>query len=773
MPAVQDISEEEVKLRYITPAITETAGWNRDTQVRMEYQFTDGMVLVRDGVATRGKQKKADYLLSYHDIPLAIVEAKRLSCSVGEGMQQALEYAAILDVPFVYSSNGEGFLEHDRFAERDAERELGLGEFPSPEVLWRRYCEAKGLSSDEVRMISVPYFYEVGGARPRYYQEIAINRTVEAVATGVYPGGRDRRVLLVMATGTGKTFTAFQIIHRLREAGLARRVLYLADRNILIDQTMAGDFKPFSRVMTKVSGKVMDSAFEVYMSLYQQQVAESEEDDTYREFSPEFFDLIIVDECHRGSARDDSNWRRILEYFSGAVQVGMTATPKETEEVSNIDYFGEPLYVYSLKQGIEDGFLAPYKVIRVHLDKDLYGWRPGAGRVDVYGNEIEDREFGQHDFDRELVIDARTQVVAERVWEYLESTDRYAKTIVFCESVDHAARMRQALVNVIGREASENYRYVMQITGDNAVGKRELMNFADVGSQFPVIATTSDLLTTGVNCKTCKVIVIDKNIGSLSEFKQILGRGTRLYPKMDKMFFTLLDFRDASRLFADPDFMGEPISVYEGDGVPREVRGKNGDEVVSGDRVRRYRVNDVDVQIVSEQVQYYDAGGKLTTESFTDFTRKTVRGKFATLDAFLERWNSAEKREVISGELELQGVFLERLRELAGSPDMDDFDLLCHVAFDARPLTKADRVRNVRRRGYLDRYSGVARRVLEVLLEKYMHEGDAEFVDVRVLRYPEILPLGSPQQIIRLFGGRDAFLDVLSGLRREVYSSEV
>ncbi len=574
-----------------------------------------------------------------------------------------------------------------------------------------------------------------------------------------------------MATGTGKTFTAFQIIYRLREAGLAQRVLYLADRNVLIDQTMGGDFKPFAKVMTKVSGKRMDSAFEVYMSLYQQQVAENAEDDTYKQFSPEFFDLIIVDECHRGSARDDSNWRRILEYFSGAVQVGMTATPKETEEVSNIDYFGEPLYVYSLKQGIDDGFLAPYKVIRVHLDKDLYGWRPSFGKVDLYGNEIEDREYGQHDFDRELVIDDRTQVVAKRIAEYLESTDRYAKTIVFCESVDHAERMRQALVNVIGDEASENFRYVTRITGDNPVGKGQLKNFMDVESKFPVIATTSDLMTTGVNCKTCKVIVIDKNIGSLTEFKQILGRGTRLYPQKDKMYFTLLDFRDASRMFADPEFMGEPISVYEGDTIPREARVQPEEEPKK--KTRQYRVNDVDVMIVSEQVQYYDVSGRLTTESFTDFTRKTVRDKFATLDAFLACWNSSEKREVISEELELQGLFLEKLRELAGSPDMDDFDLLCHVAFDAKPLTKAERVRNVERRGYLDRYSGAARKVLEVLLEKYMHEGNAEFVDVRVLKYPEIAPLGSPKQIVQLFGGRDAFLDVLSGLRREVYSSEV
>lgn len=761
----EKISEEDVKLRYITPAV-EKAGWDKFTQIQMEYPFTDGMVLVKDGFVTRGKKKSADYLLSYKkNRPLAIIEAKHNWLSLGDGMQQALAYAACLDVPFVYSSNGSGFLEHDRLT--GLEKELSLDAFPGPDILWMRYSGDKGLSPSEEKEITTPYYFEFGGSVPRYYQRIAINRTIDAISTGVYPGGIDKRILLVMATGTGKTFTAFQIVHRLRESGLAKRILYLADRNVLIDQTVRSDFKPFDKVMVKVSGRKMDSSYEVFMSLYQQQVGPEGEDDTYKQFAPEFFDLVIVDECHRGSAREDSNWRKILEYFSGAVQIGMTATPKETKEVSNIDYFGDPLYVYSLKQGIEDGFLAPYRVLRVHLDKDLDGWRPNQGQRDLSGKEIPDQIYNSRDFDRTVVLDARTIEVANRITKYLKDTDRFDKTIVFCEDVDHAERMRQALSNANADLVAENYKYVMRITGDNPEGKAQLEYFMDDDSKYPALVTTSELMTTGVNCKTCKLIVIDKNINSMTEFKQIIGRGTRLYPKYGKEYFTIMDFRDASRLFADPAFDGEPFSISDGDHTPKITK-----RYPPGPPRDKYRVNSVDVQIVSEQVQYYGADGRLTTESFTDFTRKTVQSKFATLDAFLKTWTTHEKRVVISEELELEGIFLEKLREKAGHPEMDDFDLICHVAFDAKPLTKSERVKNVQKKGVLNKYSGAARRVLDILLEKYMSEGDVDIGDLRILNLAEFMPLGTPPQIARLFGGRDKFVSALSELKSELYAAE-
>lgn len=762
LPQKHELNEEETKHHYITPAI-ENAGWT-NSQIWMEYCFTDGMIQVRDGYINKGAQKKADYLLSYKSIPLAVVEAKKLCLPLGAGMQQALEYADILDIPFVYASNGTGFLEHDKLAKERPERELALSSFPSPDELWKRYCTGKGIGKETEEKVTVPYYYEAGGAEPRYYQRIAINRTVEAVTTGIYPGGIDKRILLVMATGSGKTFTSFQIIHRLREAGVAKRILYLADRNVLIDQTMKGDFKPFSKVMTKVVGKKMDSAFEVYMSLYQQQVAENEEDDTYKQFAPGFFDLIIVDECHRGSAKETSNWRRILEYFSSAVQIGMTATPKETKDVSNIEYFGEPLYTYSLKQGIEDGFLAPYKVIRVNLDKDLDGWRPDNGQRDKHGKLIENRLYNQKDYDKELVLEDRTQVVARRVAEYLRELGGYPKTMVFCEDIDHAERMRSALVNEIGGEAVTNPKYVMRITGDNDIGKQQLEYFQDVNERYPVVATTSTLLTTGVNCKTCEVIVIDKNIESMTEFKQILGRGTRLYPKKDKYYFTLLDFRNVSRKFYDPDFDGEPLVIKRGAPAPK-VKPKK-----EGDGMEKYRVRDVEVKLVSESVSYYSAGGVLTTESFRDFTKKTVLNRFSSLDEFLQTWSSQKKSAVISEELQMEGALLEHLRKLAGNPPVDDFDLLCHVAFDAKPLTRRERALNVQKRGYLDKYSGVARKVLETLLDKYSEEVDIDVADMRVLELSEFAPIGKLVQIGRAFGGKDNLTRALFELKSELYS---
>lgn len=768
------LSEEDVKLRYITPAITETAGWDRNSQIRTEYYFTDGMIVVRDGAAVREKGKKADYLLFYNSRALAVVEAKDEECSVGDGMQQALSYAEILDVPFAYSSNGHGFLEHNRLADKNAERELAMNEFPSPDELWKRFCKAKNYTPEIEEKIKTPYYYSLdsGGVNePRYYQKIAIDRTVDTIISGDYSvGGVDKRILLVMATGSGKTYTSFQIIHRLKEAGIAKRILYLADRNVLIDQTMKGDFKPFSKVMVKVSHKKMDSAFEIYMSLYQQQIAENEEDDTYRQFKPDFFDLIVVDECHRGSADENSNWRRILEYFSSAVQVGMTATPKEDKHVSNYDYFGNPIYTYSLKDGIEDGFLAPYKVIQVNINKDIEGWRPSKDQRDKYGKLIVDKLYKRHDFDKEIVIDERTQYVAKKIVETLEDIGRteeglFQKTMVFCDGVDHAERMRQALVNEIGSEAASNPKYVMRITGDDAFGKAQLDNFNDPYSPYPVIATTSDLLTTGVNCKTCQLIVLDKTIASMTEFKQIVGRGTRLYPPANKFYFTILDFKDATIHFADPRFMGNPLKVYSGSG-PKRTGGTG-----PGEKRDTFRVNNVEIEAVSERVQYYDAGGRLVTESFTDFTRKTILNRFATLDEFLTSWNENKKSTVISDELELQGVFMDVLRTEAGNPNMDDFDLICHVAYGTRPLTKLQRVSGVKKSGYLDKYSGAARQVLETLLDMYSGEnGNAEFVDMNVLRLPGIKRIASPKNIVDLFGGRAQFLDTMSALRREVYS---
>ena len=600
----RDMSEEDIKLRYITPAID--CKWDKHTQIRMEYFFTDGRVIVRGNTVERGQRKKADYVLFYkRNLPLAIVEAKDNKRSVGAGMQQGIEYAEILDIPFVYSSNGDAFLEHDM--KHGTEREITLADFPTPEELWARYTDRQQITPEQEKLITEPYYFQIGEKTPRYYQRVAINRTIEAIARG------QDRILLVMATGTGKTYTAFQIIHRLWKSGTKKKILFLADRNILVDQTMQQDFKPFEKVMTKISGRKLDSSYEVYLSLYQQ-LAGDENEEPFREFTPDFFDLIVIDECHRGSAKEESRWRKILEYFKGATQIGMTATPKETKEVSNIDYFGKPIYTYSLKQGIDDGFLAPYKVIRVGIDKDLEGWRPPVGKVDAYGNEIEDREYNIKDYDRNLIIDDRTRTVAKRVSDFLRSTNRFDKTIIFCVDIDHAERMRQALVNENADLVAENTKYVMRITGDNDEGKAQLDYFIAEDSKYPVIVTTSKLMTTGVDCKTCKLIVLDNNINSMTEFKQIIGRGTRLKPEYGKEYFTIMDFRNACRLFADPDFDGDPIVIIdEGEiGTPDDLPVEpptsppGGDDGGNGEppipRIK-YRVNDVEVTIINERVQ--------------------------------------------------------------------------------------------------------------------------------------------------------------------------
>ena len=772
-----EMSEEDIKLRYITPAIERR--WDKQNQMRMEYSFTDGRVIVRGTTVARGKRKKADYILYYkRNLPLAIVEAKDNNHSVGAGMQQGIEYAEILDIPFVYSSNGDAFLEHD--IKNGTEREIALDDFPSPEELWARYVGEREITSEQEKLIVEPYYFQIGDKTPRYYQRVAINRTIEAVARG------QNRILLVMATGTGKTYTAFQIIHRLWKSGAKRKILFLADRNILVDQTMQQDFKPFEKIMTKISGKKLDSSFELYLALYQQ-LAGDDGEEPFRDFKPGFFDLIVVDECHRGSAREESRWRKILEYFSGATQIGMTATPKETKEVSNIDYFGEPIYTYSLKQGIDDGFLAPYKVVRIGIDKDLEGWRPPAGKVDIYGNEIEDREYNIKDYDRNLIIDDRTKTVAKRISDFLRGTHRFDKTIVFCVDIDHAERMRQALVNENADLVAENAKYVMRITGDNDEGKAQLDYFIAEESKYPVIVTTSKLMTTGVDCKTCKLIVLDNNINSMTEFKQIIGRGTRLKPEYfvgderhTKEYFTIMDFRDACRLFADPDFDGDPIPVDDEDGnvdgkpkkptvYPPPDDGTGGG--VIGESPVKYRVNDVCVTILNERVQYYDKDGKLITESVTDYSKKNILGEYATLDAFLRMWNTSGRKQAVIEELKERGVLLNALREAAGNRDIDDFDLICHIAFDKKPLTKAQRAANVRKRDYLNQYEGVAREVLSALLDKYAENGIADLEKVDVLMIDPFRKIATPQKIIKAFGGKQEYVTAVRELQNQIYAA--
>lgn len=790
------ITEEETKNLYITPAILK-AGWTA-RQIRMEtvingikenkYEFTPGRVIVRGNKAVRGKGRRTDYILVHkNNKPLAIIEAKDISHNLGDGMQQALDYAEMLDIKFAYSSNGKAFLEHDLIT--GTERELSLEEFPTEEMLWKRYKEGLNVTVEEEKYIEQPYYFSETTNVPRYYQEIAINRTIDAIAKG------RQRVLLVMATGTGKTYTAFQIIHRLRESGLKKKILYLADRNILIDQTMTNDFKPFKKVMTKIENRKMDSSYEIYMALYQQ-LSGKDNLEIFKQFKPEFFDLIIVDECHRGSAREDSRWRKILDYFSFATKIGMTATPKETKEVSNIDYFGEPVYTYSLKQGIDDGFLAPYKVIRVGLNKDLEGYRPEKGKLDIYGREIEDREYGQKDFDKNIIIDERTKLVAEKITEFLKNTNRMDKTIVFCIDIEHAERMRQALVNCNSDLCKQNSKYVMRITGDNPEGKAQLDNFIDPAKAYPTIVTTSKLLTTGVDCKTCKVIVLDNIFGEngMTEFKQIIGRGTRIREDYGKLFFTILDFRDASRMFADPNFNGPAICVLEpkeGETLPPEDLNEEnneqefddensigitetvlGPEIIDDanmERREKIRVRGVNVYVMSERVQYYDKDGKLITEDLKDYSKRNILQEYATLNEFLNKWNSNEKRKVIVEELKNQGILLDALREEVNNPNLDDFDLICHIAYDKKPLTKSERARNVKQKGYFEKYSDKAKNVLLALLDKYATDGVADFEDRTILQLEEFRQFGNPISIVKLFGGLQGYLQAVKELKAQIY----
>lgn len=770
----KSLSEQDICTKYITPALEE-AGWDiKSFQIRQEVSFTKGKVLVRGKLTSRGERKRADYILYYKpNIPIAVIEAKDNKHSIGSGMQQALSYAEILDIPFAYSSNGDAFLEHDFTGiTGKVEQELSLQNFPSPQELWRRYCIWKGIGEDELQIVTQDYYSDGSGKKPRYYQLTAINRTIEAIALG------KNRILLVMATGTGKTFTAFQIIWRLWKSRTKKRILFLADRNILIDQTKTNDFKPFAKAMTKISKRLVDKSYEIYLALYQGVSGNEEVKNIYKQFSADFFDLIIIDECHRGSAGEDSAWREILEYFSSATQVGLTATPKETKEVSNIDYFGEPIYTYSLKQGIEDGFLAPYKVIRVDIDKDLSGWRPNAGQLDKYGQEIEDRIYNQKDIDRSLILEKRTELVAKRVSEFLKKTDRFAKTIVFCEDIDHAERMRQALVNENQDLVLQNRKYVMRITGDEKEGKEELDNFILPESKYPVITTTSKLMTTGVDAQTCKLIVLDRRIQSMTEFKQIIGRGTRINEEYGKSYFTIIDFKKATELFADTDFDGEPVQIYEPDFnqsiVPvEESEFKYGSEKpdknkLVGEKRTKYVVDDVKVSVIAERVQYYGKDGKLITESLKDYTRKTVNQEYSSLDEFLRRWSQSDKKQAIINELQEQGILLEALEAEVGK-DFDPFDLICHVAFDKPALSRKQRVKNVREKDYFSKYSDKAKAVLNALLDKYASEGIEEIEGMAVLKVPPFTELATPMEIIKSFGGKKQYLAALKELKTELY----
>ncbi|HPS73078.1 MAG TPA: DEAD/DEAH box helicase family protein [Bacteroidales bacterium] len=790
----KSLSERDVCTKFITPAIVK-AGWDCDRQVLEEVSFTDGKIYVRGKLTARGARKRADYILYQKpNIPIAIIEAKDNNHSIRSGIQQALDYAQVLDIPCVFSSNGDGFLFHDRTAEgRNIETELPLDCFPSPEELWQRYKKYKGIAtSNEESIATQDYYFDGSGRRPRYYQQIAINRTVEAISKG------QSRILLVMATGTGKTYAAFQIVYRLWKAGVKKRILFLADRNALIDQARRGDFKYFRDKMTTVKNRQVDKSFEIYLSLYQGLTGSEDEKNIYKQFSRDFFDLIVIDECHRGSARDDSAWHEILNYFNKATHIGLTATPRETNEISNIEYFGDPIYTYSLKQGIDDGFLAPYRVIRVGLNVDYEGWRPDDGKTDKEGDLVEDRVYNTKDYDRNLVIDERTSTVAKKVSEFLKGYDRFAKTIVFCVDIDHAERMRSALAKENADLVGENYKYCMQITGDNDEGKRELDNFTDPEQRYPVIATTSELMTTGIDAQTCKVIVLDANIASMTKFKQIIGRGTRINEEYDKKYFTILDFRNATDLFADKDFDGEPISVKpvsaetdltdiieEGNLVFEPLTDYVTDEeIIFEDPTirdpgiqlsiteprKKVYVNGVDVSVLVTREQYFDQHGKPITTSLKDHTRGIIRGQYASLDDFLKKWNSTDRKTAILEELQQQGVLVEALDEAVGR-DLDLFDLICHIAYDQPPLTRKERANNVIKRNYFAQYGEKARRVLEALLDKYAEEGISDIENMEILKVRPLTDFGSPLEIINEFGGKANYLDAVTSLEKELFKN--
>jgi len=805
----KQLSERDICTKFITPAI-EKAEWLQ-SQFREEVPITDGRVMVRGKLAARiknpkvkGGPKRADYVLyAKPNIPIAIIEAKKNTLSVGHGMQQALSYAEMLDAPFAISSNGDGFLFHDRTGiTQPIEKELSLDELPSPQELWPIYQQWKGITEPKSQtMIEQPYYSDGSDRSPRYYQSVAINRTIEAIAKG------QDRILLVMATGTGKTYTAFQIIWRLWKAKAKKRILFLADRNILIDQTMQQDFSPFGEVMHKVTNREAKKNYEVYLALYQAVTGKEEWKQIYRQFPADFFDLVVIDECHRGSAREDSAWHDILTYFTSATHLGLTATPKEVKPVEgqiinpefNIKYFGEPIYTYSLKQGIEDGFLAPYKVIRIATDVDALGYTPEKGKVDKHGNVVEQRQYNTKDFDRNLVLEKRTKLVAKKVWEYLQATDPMAKTIVFCDDQDHAERMRQELVKLIPAAAS-NRRYVMRITGDDNEGKAQLSYFIDNDEPYPVIATTSKLLTTGVDAKTCKLIVLDQNINSMTEFKQIIGRGTRLREDYNKLYFTIMDFKGATRLFSDPDFDGEPTYIYEpteddpiippeeeqpegsddeelggvDDGYPENEPGGSTGGGISEPRIK-YVIDDVNVDLAVERSQYLDVDGKLITEDYRvllkDQIEQSLKQSFGSLNDFLRRWGESERKQVILEELAEQGIPLDVLQQaVPNGSEFDAFDLVTHVAFNQKPLTRKERANNVKKRDVFGKYGDQAKTVLEALLDKFADHGVQDIENPKVLELPPFDQIGSKTQIRRgIFGSLEQYNQALSDLEEELY----
>jgi type I restriction enzyme, R subunit len=812
----KSLTEADIRTKFITPAI-EAAGWDKVTQMREEYFFTAGRIIVRGKLVARGKGKKADYLLyATSKTPIAVVEAKDNKHDAAGGMQQALGYAKALDIPFVFSSNGDAFAFHDRTGTfPKTESELPMDQFPSPELLQAKYDQWKGLTPAQEAIIETPFHDDGSGKEPRYYQRIAIDRTIEAIARG------QDRILLVMATGTGKTYTAFQIIWRLWKSGTKKRILFLADRNVLIDQTMVNDFRPFGSAMAKLSAKSktiqrddgteskittaikgksrrIETAYEIYLGLYQAITGPEEKQKIYKELSADFFDLIIIDECHRGSAAEDSAWREILEHFSSATQIGLTATPKETEYVSNIEYFGKPLYTYSLKQGISDGFLAPYKVVKVHIDKDVEGYRPEPGKTDVDGDEIEDRIYNQKDFDRNIIIDERTRLVAKTITRYLRETgDPYQKTMVFCVDTEHALRMRQALINENQKLVQKDPRYIMRITGNDKAGVDQLDNFIDPESTYPVIVTTSRLLSTGVDAQTCRLIVIDREIGSTTEFKQIIGRGTRIHKDAQKFYFTLIDFRQATHHFADKDFDGDPVQIYEPEdngpiAPPDPDEGKTGEDSpdpagepeeilveppgppgtgTTGPEPRvKIRIDGVPVQILAERVEYMDEHGKLVTESLRDYSRKTILKEFSSLDEFLRTWNAADRKKAIIDEMESHGLAFDILAQEV-NPELDAFDLICHVAFGQPPLTRKQRAAKVRKKDIFSKHSEEARAVLQALLDRYADAGQFDIEDPAVLHQKPFNEIGKPLEIARLFGGPEGYKQAIRELEASLYSA--
>lgn len=808
------LSERDVITKYIIPAI-ENSGWNRQTQIREEVAFTAGRIFVKGKKTKRGERKRADIVIYYKaNIPVAVVEAKDGSHSVGAGMQQALEYAQTLDVPVAISSNGKGFvIQYRKNCGRLGSdgnpvvtENADLEHFPTIDGLWSCYKKYNGLETKQAEETSLSsYFFDLEGRRPRYYQRIAINRTVEAIARG------QNRILLVMATGTGKTYTAFQIIYRLWKSGCKKRILYLADRNNLILQTKKGDFKHFKDKLTLIKHKQIDKAYEIYLALYQGLTNYDEETDAYRQFSPDFFDLIVVDECHRGSVDEDKAWHKILSYFSSATQIGMTATPRETKSLSNIEYFGGPIYTYSLKQGIDDGFLAPYKVLRVGMNVDLEGYRPERNKTDIEGELVEDRLYNTKDFDRNIVIDERTNLVAKKIMEYLNNSDPMSKTIVFCVDIEHSERMRQALLKYANPEiTAKSDKYVVRITGDDPVAKGYLEDFINPEEPFPVVATTSKLMTTGTDAKTCRLICLDSNIGSMTEFKQIIGRGTRVEEDYGKLYFTIIDFRNATDKFADKDFDGAPVRIKEAsqnDSLSEEIidcgnqESQDGQagriDPVTGEKVRfedaykidgnlgtmeineknpcfgkkeKIYIRGVDVSILSERKQFLDANGKLITCSLKEYTKTGILTSYRSLDSFLKTWNDAQKKKAIIEELENQGIIFEELKDEIKS-DLDIFDLICHIAWDAPPLTRKERAEHVRKRNYWTKYGDSARKVLDALLDKYAETGIEEIEDMKILTVEPLKNFGTPAEIVRTFGGKQNFLAALKELEDEIYSA--